>query len=327
MAIHAQTNIILAIHGGAGTLFKGRLTPEREQGAELGLNKALEAGYQVWLAGGNSLDMVEAAVRELEDCEFFNAGRGSVFSHEGKQEMDAAIMEGTELQAGAVAGVSTIKNPIGLARRVLTASAHVLLTGPGAESFAQEQGIPTAPPEYFFTDYRWQQLLQIRESSATALDHSLTHPLEHTLGSEDIGGEPSHFGTVGAVARDAQNSLAAATSTGGMTNKRWGRIGDSPLIGSGTYADNRSCAVSATGHGEYLMRTVMGHEIASQMRIGGKSLTQAGQAALAELARLGGEGGLIALDASGNCILPFNTGRMYRGWLAADGQRATQIYE
>lgn len=314
MPISTHPNTILAIHGGAGTLFKGLLSPERESGAQAGLEAALEAGWQIWQAGGACLDMAEAAVRVLEDCEYFNAGRGSVFTQAGIQEMDAAVMVGADLSAGAVAGVQGVKNPISLARQVLTHSPHVLLIGAGVEAFAAEQGLPTAPPDYFFTDYRWQQLQILRESQTTALDHAIGVPPN-----------PS-FGTVGAVARDAQNHLAAATSTGGMTNKRLGRVGDSPLIGAGTYADNRSCAVSGTGHGEYFIRAVLAHTVAAEMRIGGKSLAQAAEAALAELARLGGEGGLIALDAQGNCVLPFNTGRMYRGWLCADGTRGTQIY-
>jgi beta-aspartyl-peptidase (threonine type) len=318
-----HTNTILAIHGGAGTLFKGTLSPDREAGAQAGLEAALEAGWQIFQAGGSCLDMAEAAVRVLEDCEYFNAGRGSVFTQAGTHEMDAAIMNGADLSAGAVAGIQGIKNPIGLARKVLTDSPHVLLIGAGAEAFASEHHLPTAPPAYFYTEHRWQQLQTLRESNTTALDHALDVP---PLNPDSSTPNPSSFGTVGAVARDAANNLAAATSTGGMTNKRLGRVGDSPLIGAGTYADNRSCAVSGTGHGEYFMRSVLAHEVAAQMRLGGKNLAEAAQAALAELEHLGGQGGLIALDAQGNCVLPFNTGRMYRGWLCLDGTRATQIY-
>lgn len=317
--MQTHTNTILAIHGGAGTLFKGTLSPEREAGAQAGLEAALEAGWQIFQAGGSCLDMAEAAVRVLEDCEYFNAGRGAVFTQAGTHEMDAAIMNGADLSAGAVAGIQGIQNPIGLARKVLTDSPHVLLIGAGAEAFAAEHRLPTAPPDYFYTEHRWQQLQILRESNTTALDHALGVAPPKTF-------PPPSFGTVGAVARDAANNLAAATSTGGMTNKRQGRVGDSPLIGAGTYADNRSCAVSGTGHGEYFIRSVLAHEVAAQMRLGGKSLAEAAQAALAELELLGGQGGLIALDAQGNCVLPFNTGRMYRGWLSLDGTRATQIY-
>lgn len=298
--------IILAIHGGAGTLFKGQLSPEREAGARAGLDAALQAGYRLWQAGADCLEIVVAAVQILEDCEYFNAGKGSVFSHEGRIEMDAAVMRGQDAQAGAVAGVSGVKNPVLLARKVLEASPHVLLIGAGAEAFAREQGLEFAPPEYFFTDYRWQQLLKLRDGQVTALEQAL--------------------GTVGAVARDHRNHLAAATSTGGMTNKRFGRVGDSPLIGAGTFADDRSCAVSATGHGEFLIRTVIGHSLSAWMRMGGLDLPQAAAACMAELEALGGEGGLIALDTSGRCVMPFNTGRMYRGCLRRDGTSQIQIY-
>lgn len=301
------TNTILAIHGGAGTLFKGELSPEREAGIREGLFAALQAGYRLWQEKANCVDMAVAAVQVLEDCEYFNAGRGSAFNHEGKIEMDAAVMRGCDLQAGAVAAVSGVKNPILLARKVLEASPHILLVGVGAETFAREQGLVFAPPEYFFTAYRWQQLLQLRQQ--------INAPeAEDTLG------------TVGAVARDRQNHLAAATSTGGMTNKRYGRVGDSPLIGAGTFADDRSCAVSATGHGEYFIRTVLGYSLSAWMRMGGLDLVQAAAACMAELERLGGQGGLIALDSSGQCVLPFNTGRMYRGCLRADGTYFIGIY-
>ncbi|PIQ27841.1 beta-aspartyl-peptidase [bacterium (Candidatus Blackallbacteria) CG17_big_fil_post_rev_8_21_14_2_50_48_46] len=309
--METHQEIILAVHGGAGTLFKGLISEQREQGARAGLAASLEAGLKVWQAGGSCLDMAQAALIELENCEYFNAGKGSVFNHAGEIEMDAALMEGETLSAGAVAGVKGVKNPIQLARKVLEHSAHVLLIGAGAEAFAQEQGLEFEPPAYFFTDYRWQQLLVLRDKQQTALDHAEA---------------PPSFGTVGAVARDARNNLASATSTGGMTNKRFGRVGDSPLIGAGTYADNRSCAVSATGHGEYFIRSSLGHELSCQMRLAQKNLFEAGQAAMLELARLGGEGGLIALDAQGNCILPFNTGRMYRGWLKPNGERGIAIY-
>lgn len=303
---------LLLVHGGAGTLFKGQLSAEREARASEGLWQALKAGIEILKAQGSALDAVQAAVSELEDCEVFNAGKGSVFSHKGSQEMDAAIMNGHNLQAGAVAGVQGIRNPIQLARQVLEHSPHVMLIGAGAEDFARQQHCEFAPPAYFYTDYRWQQLQQIRERQQTALDHAL-------------GETDGKFGTVGAVALDSQGQLAAATSTGGMTNKRFGRVGDSPLIGCGTYA-NQLCAVSATGHGEYLMRAVIGHDLAARMAYGGASLQEAAQQAIAALGRLGGEGGLIALDAEGNWAMPFNNGRMYRGWLRADGAGEVQIY-
>lgn len=298
---------VLLVHGGAGTLFRGKISPEREERARQGLDQALAAGIAVLQAGGSSLNAVEAAVVVLEDCEVFNAGKGSVFSHEGHVEMDAAIMEGANRRAGSVAGVKGLRNPVQLARAVLEHSPHVLLIGPGAESFAREQGCTFEAPEYFYTDLRWQQLLQLREQQTTALDHA--------LGDQNSSTSPDgKFGTVGAVALDLHGNLAVATSTGGMTNKRYGRVGDSPLIGAGTYADNLSCAVSGTGHGEYFIRSVLGHDLAARMRYGGKSLAEAAELALADLQALGGAGGLIAVDAAGNWAMPFTTDRMYRGW-------------
>ncbi|MEZ0368747.1 MAG: isoaspartyl peptidase/L-asparaginase family protein [Candidatus Sericytochromatia bacterium] len=308
---------LILVHGGAGTLFKGKVSEEREALSRAGLWAALRAGMDLLQAGASSLDAVEAAVRALEDCEAFNAGRGSVYTHAGGQEMDAAIMDGRDRSAGAVAGISRIRNPISLARRVMEQTPHVLLIGTGAEDFAREQGCEFAPPEYFHSDYRWQQLLQLRDGELTALDHAIGEPKEPPDGK---------FGTVGAVALDAEGNLASATSTGGMTNKRAGRVGDSPIIGAGTYADNASCAVSATGHGEYLIRTVIGYDIAARMKYANMTLQAAADAALAELESLGGSGGLIAVDAQGNWAMPYNTGRMYRGWLQADGQGGVEIY-
>lgn len=293
----------LLIHGGAGTLFKGRLSPEREALAREGLNTALLAAAEA--LSHSALDAVEIAVSALEDCPAFNAGRGSVYSHEGIQEMDAAIMEGQGQSAGAIAGTRGIKNPIQAARRVLEQSPHVLLMGQGAEAFAREQGCVFESAEYFHSDYRWQQLLSIRDSQHTALDHNL--------------------GTVGAVALDAQGNLAAATSTGGMTNKRYGRVGDSPLIGCGTYA-SPWCALSATGHGEFFIRSAFAASIATRLRYTAVSLAQACEEALQDVAQLGGGGGVIAIDAQGNFAMPFNTGRMYRGTITPDGSPIIEIY-
>lgn len=295
------------IHGGAGTLFKGALDPEREAQARAGLTAALLAGYKA--LENSALDAVEQAVQILEDCPVFNAGRGAVYSHEGEQHMDAAIMSGKDKNAGAIAGVQRIKNPITLARKVLTHSQHILLIGKGAEQFAQEQGCIFAQDDYFHSDYRWQQLLTIQDQQTTALDHG-------------IG---TNLGTVGAVALDKQGHLAAATSTGGMTNKRYGRVGDSPLIGCGTYADDR-CAISATGHGEYFIRSAFAYDIAARLRYARMSLESACEAALATVAELGGGGGVIALDAQGNFAMPFNTGRMYRGTITSDGSPEVDIY-
>lgn len=293
------------IHGGAGTLFKGRLDPERETQARAGLTAALLAGQAV--LEKSALDAVEQAVRALEDCPVFNAGRGAVYSHEGEQHMDAAIMSGQNREAGAVAGIQRVRNPITLARKVLSHSQHILLIGQGAEQFAKEQNCTFAEDDYFHSDYRWQQLLAIREQHTTALDHG-------------IG-----LGTVGAVALDSHGHLAAATSTGGMTNKRYGRVGDSPLIGCGTYADDR-CAVSATGHGEYFIRSAFAYDIAARMRYAQMSLAAACKAALNTVAELGGGGGVIAIDADGNFSTPFNTGRMYRGAITNNGSPEVDIY-
>lgn len=305
---------MLLVHGGAGTLFKGAIPAEREALARAGLEQALTAGAALLEAGASALDAVEAAVRALEDCEFFNAGKGAVFTHAGTQEMDAAIMDGKTRSAGAVAGVSLIRNPVSLARRVMEHSPHVMLIGPGAEAFGREQGLDFAESAYFFSDFRWQQLEQLRGSDRLALDHALGQA------------PPDKYGTVGAVALDADGHLAAATSTGGMTNKRVGRVGDSPLIGAGTYADDASCAISATGHGEFMMRTVFCHAVAARMRYAGQQLQAAAASAMAELTALGGGGGLIAIDAQGNWTMPYNTGRMYRGWRNCAGEGAIEIY-
>ena len=286
--------------------------------AQAGLWAALRAGMAQLSSGGSSLDAVEAAVCALEDCEVFNAGKGSVYTHTGQQEMDAAIMDGSQRQAGAIAGVQGVRNPIRLARRVMEATPHVMLIGAGAEAFAREQGIPFEAPEYFHNDFRWQQLLQIRDLDRTALDHDLDMP-------SNPAAPDGKFGTVGAVALDAQGHLAAATSTGGMTNKRFGRVGDSPIIGAGTYAD-ANCAVSATGHGEYLLRAVIGHDLAARQRYSGQSLEQAATEVIADLHAMGGDGGLIALDARGNWAMPFSNGRMYRGWLSLSGEGEVWIY-
>lgn len=302
---------VILIHGGAGTLFKGQISAEREAAAREGLQQALAAGAAC--LEQSALDAVEAAVKVLEDCEVFNAGRGSVYTHEGQQEMDAAIMDGRQREAGAVAGVQGVRYPVSLARAVLQHSPHVMLSGSGAEAFARQQGLQIESPAFFHSDYRWQQLLQIRDQDRTALDHAL---------GQD---EKKSFGTVGAVALDVHGALAAATSTGGMTNKRFGRIGDSALIGAGTYADGH-CAVSATGHGEYFMRAVLAHELSARLRYTDQTLEQAAAGALQQVAELGGAGGLIVVDAKGNWSMPFNTGRMYRGVQTLTGSGEVWIY-
>ena len=301
--------ISIAIHGGAGVITRSSMSDEDERSYRADLGRALDAGYAVLDSGGSSLDAVTAAVRILEDSPLFNAGKGAVFNHEGINELDASIMDGRTLQAGAVAGVRHVRNPIDLARLVMDRSPHVLLSGAGAEEFALAQGVALVPGDYFHTDRRWKQL----EKARTGERHS----------AAEIG----YFGTVGAVALDRAGNLAAATSTGGMTNKRWGRVGDSPLIGAGNYADNASCAVSATGSGEYFIRTVLGHEISSLMKYRGLSAEEAAREAVhGTLQRIGGEGGVIVVDHEGNIALDFNTEGMFRGARDSKGRRDILIY-
>ncbi len=295
----------LVIHGGAGTLPRGEMGGERELKYRAGLSEALEAGFAVLQAGGTSLDAVTRAVSTLEDDSLFNAGRGAVFTLDGHHELDAAIMDGNKLKAGAVCGVTHIKNPIELARSIMEHSEFVMLSGSGAEEFALGRGFALVPNSYFFTAERWKQLERIRggEAGLSAL----------TL---------SHVGTVGAVALDERGRLAAATSTGGMTGKRHGRIGDSPIIGAGTYADDRSCAVSATGHGEVFIRAAVAHDICSRVRFGGRDLlTAVREVVHEELRALDGEGGVIAIDAHGEISIEFNSEGMFRA-SRKDGEQA-----
>ena len=305
------TRVALAIHGGAGTIRRAEMSAERETAYRDGLRQALLRGWAVLNDGGAALDAVETTVRVLEDNPLFNAGRGSVFTSDGKHEMDAAIMSGKDLRAGAVAAVCGIKNPITLARRVMEETPHVLLCGSGAEEFAREVTCEFAPPEYFFEAFRYEQLLQAQRDQEVRLDHS----------------PGKKFGTVGAVARDALGQLAAATSTGGMTNKRFGRIGDTAIIGAGTYADDRTCAVSCTGHGEFFIRSLAAHDVACLMKYKGLSLYDACEEVIGRtLLEMGGEGGLIAVDYMGNVTLPFNSEGMYRAWIASGREAEVAIY-
>lgn len=309
-----MSTFTLAIHGGAGTIRREELKPEEEQAYRAGLKAALAAGSSLLQAGGSALEAVRAAVRSLEDDILFNAGRGSVFGKNGQHEMDAAIMEGTTRRAGAVAGVQGIRNPIELANAVMLHSQHVLLTGRGAEAFAQLQGLETAPPEYFFSPYRYAQWQQLQGSDRTALDH-------------DSSLKEKKFGTVGAVAMDQHGHLAAATSTGGMTNKQFGRVGDSPLIGAGTYANDRTCAISCTGHGEPFIRAVTAYDVSCLMEYRGLSLSEAMRIVVHEkLPQLEGEGGMIGVDAQGHIALDFNSDGMYRGWCNSEGKTEVAIY-
>lgn len=308
----------IVIHGGAGAILKEKMTPELEKGYRQGLVDSLTAGYRVLETGGNSLDAVETAVRVMEDNPLFNAGRGAVFTNRGRNEMDAAIMDGGTLKAGAVAGVHNIKNPISLARMVMERTAHVLLAGEGAEEFARGQGVETAADEYFFTERRWRQLQE-----------AMAEENERRRGELSEGGSEHEgkCGTVGAVALDRAGNLAAATSTGGMSNSRYGRIGDSPIIGAGTYANNRTCAVSTTGHGEFFMRGVTAYDVSALMEYRGFDLPQAAETAIhGRLASLGGDGGLVAIDVRGDIALPFNTPGMYRGYYLPGAEPWTAIY-
>jgi beta-aspartyl-peptidase (threonine type) len=301
--------ISIAIHGGAGVITRSSMSAEEEAAYRADLGRALDAGYEVLQSGGASLDAVTAAVRILEDSPLFNAGRGAVFNHEGINELDASIMDGRTLKAGAVAGVRHVRNPIELARRVMERSPHVLLAGAGAEEFALEQGLELVPRKYFFTEKRWQQLERARAGDK--------------LGAAALG----YYGTVGAVALDSHGDLAAATSTGGMTNKRWGRVGDSPIVGAGTYADNASCAVSATGSGEFFIRSVLAHEISALISYRGLPVEEAARRAVHErLQGIGGDGGVIVVDRSGNVSMQFNTEGMFRGARDSQGRREIAIY-
>jgi beta-aspartyl-peptidase (threonine type) len=300
----------LAIHGGAGTIRKSSMTPELELEYSGGLEAALRAGWEILQKGGSSLDAVEAAVVSLEDFPLFNAGRGSVFTHQGKNELDAAIMDGSNLTAGAVAFVRNVKNPVRLARLVMEKTEHVLLAGDGADLFAEEIGAELVDNTYYYTDHRWKQLEDAIEADRVQLDHA-------------DAAKP--MGTVGAVACDSGGRLAAATSTGGMTNKKFGRVGDTAIIGAGTFA-NDICAVSCTGHGEFFMRGVSAHDLAARMKYRGLSLEDAATETLQDFTSIGGEGGFIALDALGNIVLPFNSEGMYRGWVGSDGTTNVAIY-
>lgn len=325
--IAQNKKFVLVIHGGAGTILKSQMTPEKEKAYQQGLNDALNAGYAVLSKGGTALDAVEATIKVLEDNPLFNAGKGSVFTNEGKNEMDAAIMDGNTLKAGSVAGVTTIKNPITAARAVMDKSEHVMMTGKGAEKFAAQQGCAIVDPSYFFTQERWDALqkAKAKDSSKSELDHDANKPgaLLKQPGNNDY-----KYGTVGCVALDMNGNLAAATSTGGMTNKKFGRIGDAPVIGAGTYANNATCAISCTGWGEFFIRLVMAKSVSDRMELAHETLKEAANTMIMrKLGELGGDGGLIAVDKEGNITMPFNTEGMYRGYMTSDGKKEVLIYK
>lgn len=298
----------MLVHGGAGTIERSTMTPEKETAYRAGLEKALKAGYSILERGGSSLDAVEAAILVLEDNSLFNAGKGAVFTHQGTNELDSSIMEGNTLAAGAVAGVRRVRNPISLARMVMEKSPHVMLAGGGAEAFAEKMGVTLVDPKYFYTDERWQALQKVKASPTPATDKD-------------------RHGTVGAVALDRAGNLAAGTSTGGTTNKQFGRVGDSPIIGAGTYANNQTCAISCTGDGEYFIRAAVAHTVSDLMQYKGMPVQEAAETALENAKELGGTGGLIALDKNGNWAMPFNTSGMYRGKVGADGKVKVEIYQ
>ena len=307
-------NFSIAIHGGAGTLVKGLMTAELEAEYKAALKQALDTGYHVLETGGSALDAVETAVKSLEDTPLFNAGKGAVFTAEGTHEMDACIMDGKTRNAGAVSLVTGIKNPVSLARDVMDNSYHVFLAGEGAMQFAKGQGYAIESPEYFYDEVRYKQWQGIKDSETFQLDHSVK--------------KDGKFGTVGAVACDQDGNIAAATSTGGMTNKKWGRVGDSPMVGAGNYANNKTCAISCTGSGEFFIRGVVAYDVACLMEHKNMSLKAASEEVIHKrILEIGGDGGLIAVDAEGNIAMPFNTEGMYRALKTSEGEETVLIYK
>ena len=290
----------IAIHGGAGTITRKNMTPEKENAYRSKLKETLNVGYSILNKGGTSLDAVEATIRIMENSELFNAGKGAVFTNAGTNELDASIMDGRNLKAGAVARVKTVKNPISAARKVMEETWHVMLSGDGADKFAKEQGLDIVDPSYFYTQRRWESLKKIQVEK---------------------------HGTVGCVALDKHGNLAAGTSTGGLTNKRWGRVGDSPIIGAGTYANNQTCAVSGTGQGEYFIRGNVAYDVSAIMEYKGKSVGEAAQNVIRKLSDKGGNGGIITMDSKGNISMPFNTAGMYRGFRKAGQAPEIFIYK
>jgi beta-aspartyl-peptidase (threonine type) len=311
-----NNNFGIAVHGGAGTILRSLMTPEKEALYIKGLQEAIDAGHKILISGGSSVDAVEAAVMALENFPLFNAGKGAVFTNKATHEMDASIMDGKTLEAGAVSGISNVQNPVALARVIKDKSGHVFLCGSEAETFAKLMQLPFQPDDYFYEEGRYKQWQEVKDSDGYQLDHTVN------------SGEGKKFGTVGAVALDLHGNIAAATSTGGMTNKRFGRVGDSPMIGAGTYANNHTCAVSCTGHGEYFIRAVVAYDISCLMEYKGYTLKQACDYVVKDkLVKFGGEGGLIAIDISGNIELPFNSEGMYRAYKKGNTDAVIKIYE
>ncbi|WP_312923667.1 isoaspartyl peptidase/L-asparaginase family protein [Empedobacter brevis] len=326
ISIDAQTKedkIVLVIHGGAGTILKKNMTSEKEKAYRDALTVSLTKGYEVIQRGGESENAVIEAIKVMEDSPLFNAGKGAVFTHEGKNELDASLMIGHTMQAGAVAGVTTIKNPILAAKAVLQNSAHVMMIGKGAEEFAEKQGLEIVAPSYFKTEERWKSLQKVleKDKEKTELDHDTKTQAYVPFNFVD-----EKFGTVGAVALDYQGHISAGTSTGGMTNKRFGRVGDSPIIGAGTYA-NKEVGVSSTGWGEYFIKAVAAYDVAALMNYKNLSSKQAGEEVIKKIGQLGGDGGMIILDKNGQASFPFNTAGMYRGSITQSGKITIEIYQ
>ncbi len=318
---------VLVIHGGAGTILKSQMTDEKEAAYKAGLKEALTVGYSLLKAGGSSLDAVTEAVKILENNPLFNAGKGAVFTNAGKNELDAAIMDGSSLKAGSVAGITTVKNPITAARAVMEKTEHVMLAGKGADEFAKSVGCEIVDPSYFRTDARYAALQKALLDDSLKTINKIPEPRQEAM-LKQPSNRDNKYGTVGAVALDTKGNLAAATSTGGMTNKKYGRIGDAPIIGTGTYADNNTCAISCTGWGEYFIRLVMAKTISDRMEFGKQTLKVASDEMVQKkLPALGGDGGLIALDKIGNIAMPFNTAGMYRGYVDKEGKMVIEIYK
>ena len=311
--------VAIVIHAGAGSLNRYSFTPERERLYHATLEQSLRAGHAILKGGGSALDAVEAAIVIMEDAPVFNAGKGAVFTAEGKNELDASIMDGRALQAGAVGGVTTVKNPIRASRAVMEKSPHVLFTNRGAEKFASDNGLEMVDPKYFFTERRWKQIQTwLKQQEAKAKPRAAAEPDRHA----------DYFSTVGCVALDTKGNIAAGTSTGGMTGKRFGRIGDSPIIGAGTYADNRTAGISCTGHGEYFIRHAVAHDISARIAYKKESLAKAARDVVQTvLKQAGGSGGIIGLDAQGNVVMEFNTNAMTRGSIGPDGILKTAIFK
>lgn len=320
------TKYIMVIHGGAGTIEKGLMTAEKEKAYTDALTAALQAGYHLLKEGRSSLDAVQAAINVMEDSPLFNAGKGAVFTHDGKNELDASVMDGQTLKAGAVAGVTNIRNPVNAARAVMERSEHVMMVGRGAEQFAAANGCDTVPPSYFFTQERWDQLQRtIREEEKGRAAYNDFNPRDSKI--YGVTERDKKFGTVGAVALDKNNNLAAGTSTGGMTNKRYGRVGDSPIIGAGTYCNNATAGISCTGWGEYYIRSVAAHRMSSLIELKRLPVEDAAKQVIAEIGEMGGDGGIIGLDRSGKVAMEFNTSGMYRGTVDESGNISVYIYK